>query len=77
MCNRDLDELNLVTVVWLGLAGNLEYEYLENGYLECIIISKKMQWGSKKNDGNLEFNLEDDNLDKRHSIRVVSVGSLG
>jgi hypothetical protein len=38
---------------------NLEYENLEKLYLESVLISKKKTVGiSKKNDGNLEFNLE-------------------
>ena len=46
------------------VAGNLEYKDLENGNLECNLTSKKIVTGiSKKNDGNLEFNLENDNLE--------------
>ena len=40
-------------------------------------LEKKPKVILKKNDGNLEINLENDNLDKRHSIMVVSVGNLG
>ena len=30
------------------VACSLEYEYLEKLYLECILTSKKKQWGSRK-----------------------------
>ena len=57
---------------------SLEYENLEKLYLEFILISKISATSiSKKNDGNLEFNLEKVNLDRSHSITVVSVGNLG
>ena len=40
----------------MRVAGNLEYENLENGDLESILISKKNDW-------NLEFNLKKVNLE--------------
>ena len=55
---------------------SLKYENLEKLFLESVLISKKTVI-SKKNDGNLEFNLEKVNLDRSHSITVVSVGNLG
>ena len=63
---------------WVRVACNLEYENLEKLYLELILTSKiPATFISKKNDGNLEFNLEKVNLDRSHSITVVSVGNLG
>ena len=48
----------------MRVAGNLEYENLENGNLECNLISKiAVMVISKKSEGYLEFNLEKDNLE--------------
>ena len=55
-------------------AGKIEYEDLENGNLECNLISKIPIL--KKSDGNLEFNFKNDSLDKRHSKTVLYVGNL-
>ena len=50
--------------VFLRVAGNLEYENLENGNLEYNLISKiSIMVISKKSEGYLEFNLEKDNLE--------------
>ena len=50
--------------VYLRVACNLEYENLENGNLECNLISKiSIKVISKKSEGYLEFNLEKDNLE--------------
>ena len=49
----------------MRVACSLEYENLENFYLEFFLTSKI--WAtvaSKKNDGNLEINLEKVNLEK-------------
>ncbi len=47
------------------MAVDLEYGFLENGSLEANLISKNTAIGfSKKNDGNLEFNLENGHLEK-------------
>ena len=48
----------------MRVAGKIKYKNLENSNLECNIISKIsiMVISKKKNDGNLEFNLEKDNL---------------
>ena len=44
---------------------SLEYENLEKLYLETFLISKiPATFISKKNNGNLEFNLEKVNLEK-------------
>jgi hypothetical protein len=57
---KGLDQL----VVESRVAGNLEYENLENGNLECNLISKiSIKVISKKSEGYLEFNLEKDNLE--------------
>ena len=48
-----------------GVACNLEDENLENGYLKFFLILKNPATGiSKKNDGNLEINLENGYLEK-------------
>ena len=48
-----------------GVACNLEYENLENGYLEFVLISKNPATGIlKKNYGNLEINHENGYLKK-------------
>ncbi len=50
--------------IWV-MAVDLEYGFLENGSLEANLISKNTAIGfSKKNDGNLEFNLENGHLEK-------------
>ena len=49
---------------YLGVAGKIEYEDLENGSLEYFFASKNEKTGiSRKNNGYLEFNLENENLD--------------
>ena len=49
----------------MGVACCLEYENLENGYLKFILISKiPVTVILKKNNGNLEINLENNNLEK-------------
>ena len=49
----------------MGVACNLEYENHENRYLEFILTSNFPATGiSKKNDGNLEINLKNGNLEK-------------
>ena len=49
----------------MGVACCLEYKNLENSYLEFILTSKSPATViSKKNDGNLEINLQNDNLKK-------------
>ena len=63
---------------------NLEYENLEKFYLKFILISNFSATSiSKKNDGNLKFNLESDNLEKAvgnllltPTIPVVSVNCM-
>ena len=54
-----------VSVKFSRVDYNLEYEDLEKFNLEFILISKiSVTFISKKNDGNLEFNLEKVNLEK-------------
>ena len=56
---------NSVITITVTVACSLEYENLENFYLEFFLTSKI--WAtvaSKKNDGNLEINLEKVNLEK-------------
>ena len=52
-----------IEISWGGF--NLDCGNLENGNLEANLVSKKLATDiSRKSDGNLEINLELDNLEK-------------